>query len=909
MSGIEATSPASEIKRIVRFLLSFSVNDSGVITEHELEAALQEAKLFAEKRGLDPALVDDMRDMLKERFLVQWKASSILHDEDFRPWLGEASSTIDPFYWARYGVYLGEAKGWPEHIVTRLSDESFQVLNLCGNPAEEADWDRRGLVMGNVQSGKTANYIGLICKAADAGYKCVIVIAGTTTDLRNQTQTRIDEGFVGYDSSRFSDTSVDPIPYVGVGLIDSARRPTSLTNQHSDFNKNRARLGTPLENSQEPVVFVVKKNASVLKNLLDWLTNNGLNQGATRINQPLLLIDDEADNASVNTRFRKDGDPDYDVTAINRRLREILRLFRRSSYVGYTATPFANIFIDPDTDAEMLRDDLFPRSFIVSLDSPSNYMDGRRIFIDDSDEIVREISDTQPSLPAQHTKDLRVTALPRSLKEAVRAFLVTVAIKQLRGLGDEHSSMLINVSRFIGVQDQVWNLVTQYVDQIKNSFRVYGALPADQALGDPTINDVHDTWDREYHALGPWGEIQSALQSTAGSVEVVERNGPSKHALAYENYLNGRKVIVVGGQAISRGLTLEGLTISYYLRRTAMYDTLMQMGRWFGYRSGYEDLCRVYMLRETAEHYGHVTEAVEELRDELRYMQQVGATPREFGLKVRSHPDNVLIVTAKNKMGSAEKRIIRVSFSMEFIETSTLVRDEAARSQNLALAKALAASLESSGASLSRPGGSSHLLLTEVPVGFVLNFLRHWKNAQTSYRTEPSVVCDYVTQRAEDELSLWDVLFVGKREDARSLSVRVGGEELFCRRRNVADTSSDRYLKFHNARVGEPLDESFGLPSEEAAEIRDAYRAANPTRKTVPGNAYRGRRKRPLLVVHFLDLDAVPGAPVVAWGASFPRTSRDTDVAEYVINAVMRKELDAYVETEFEVDGSDEGEK
>ena len=262
------------------------------------------------------------------------------------------------------------------------------------------------MVVGHVQSGKTANYAGLICKAADAGYKLIVVIAGVHNNLRSQTQRRIDEGFVGRDSARLLSRQDDML--VGVGRFEDTRRPVTFTNTIRDFNKATASsVGIPIQNLTEPAVFVIKKNSHTLRNLLEWLREHSSRRGKERIDEPMLLIDDEADNASINIRHGAG-----EVSRINGQIRELLRMFDKSCYVGYTATPFANIFIDPDTDDEMCGEDLFPRSFIVSLDPPSNYFGATAVFLQGQDQFLRHIEDNEDILPIRHRIDLVLPCHP-----------------------------------------------------------------------------------------------------------------------------------------------------------------------------------------------------------------------------------------------------------------------------------------------------------------------------------------------------------------------------------------------------------------------------------------------------------------------------------------------------------------
>ncbi len=267
-------------------------------------------------------------------------------------------------------------------------------------------------------------------------------------------------------------------------------------------------------------------------------------------------------------------------------------------------------------------------------------------------------------------------------------------------------------------------------------------------------------------------------------------NGSAGDVLDYaEREETGLKVIAVGGDKLARGLTLEGLCVSYFVRSTKMYDTLMQMGRWFGYRPEYDDLCRVWMPEEAEGWYAHVAEAIEELREELRRMEAAGATPEEFGLRVRSHP-TALIVTARNKMGSGEKVVVKIGLGNNFVETAILRRDGASLEANRMAARRLAGRLIEAGKSPTNavliPGGR---LITEVPAQPILDFLSEFQNHPGSMLTEPGPVKRYIEERAGTELAGWDILFASLRE-SENLTDTSLGIAINCQRR-TAGTKSD----------------------------------------------------------------------------------------------------------------------
>lgn len=847
--------------------------------------------------AVSDAEAEQLARQLEARHDVTMTIGAVLTSHDFEPWLDAKRSSIDPYYWSRYRRLLAE-KNFSGQVLATLDEVTDRILGLLENPEKEGSWDRRGMVVGHVQSGKTANYIGLICKAADAGYRIIVVIAGIHNNLRNQTQARIDEGFVGRDSARLVTDRERRI--IGVGRYDSLFLPWTFTNSVRDFNRVGAeQVGGSLSDLRVPAVFVIKKNSNTLKNLADWLKDYNARGGRRTVEAPMLLIDDEADNASINIKHDKD-----EVSRINGQIRGLLKMFDRSCYVGYTATPFANIFISPDTDDEMLGEDLFPRNFIVGLDPPTNYFGASRVFIDEPTAFIRHIEDNEDYLPLKHQKGMQVAGLPPSLLKAVRTFVVARAIRLVRGQVNQHCSMLVNASRFTDVQRQIRNEIHAKLDAIQASCRVNGALPVAQALKDPEIKELHAVWEEEYADAGcEWPHVQKVLHEAASPIRVVEVNSRSSGTLNYADHeKTGLNVIAVGGFSLSRGLTLEGLVISYFLRNSMMYDTLMQMGRWFGYRPEYEDLCRVWMLEEAESWYRYIAVSIEELREEMRKMQEANATPEEFGLKVRSHPDT-LIVTARNKMGSGEQVVVRVGLGNEFIETTALRWDEASLETNRRAAVALAERCATTGKSFDGavqvPGG---YLLRDVPVEPILEFLTEFQNDPQSMLTDPSPVRRYIEDRAKGELRLWDVLIPSiSRSDHVPLVDRSLGIEIVCQRRMQGKKSRPgrTLLITDNQRVASRGVEKTGLDPEVAkvaeAEYRDEKKLSEGEVRNYPDKIYRNRRTKPLVILHMLSIGEA-GAnlsgekPILAWSISFPTTSLPEDRVEYVVNTTWMRE-------------------
>lgn len=852
--------------------------------------------------------------LLEERNGINMGIGAIVDAPEFRPWLHEARADIDPHYWGRYKKLL-HSKRLPADVITSTDTITDSILDRMGNPNDPGPWDRKGMVVGHVQSGKTQNYTGLICKAADAGYRLIVVIAGIHNNLRNQTQARIDEGFVGRDTGRLEKKETKERPRViGVGRFDDRKAPVSLTTTLKDFNRATATTNTSqIASYAVPVVLVIKKNSSTLANLVDWLKEHSTSHGSDMVDQPMLLIDDEADNASIDIKYGKG-----EASRINGQIRELLALFRRSCYVGYTATPFANIFIDPDTDDDLRGQDLFPRHFIFGLDAPTNYFGARKVFIDgipDEDEerplYVRYIDDNGDVLPVKHKIDHDLTALPESMLMALRCFLVARVIRNLRGQGHQHASMLVNASRFTGVQGLIRNRLHQHLKEIEDAVRVDGGR-RDGAAANDEIGRIRDCWAEEYADSGSsWDEVLAGLLPVVASARVVAVNAASPANLDYDGGGSGQTIITVGGFSLSRGLTLEGLTVSYFLRNSVMYDTLMQMGRWFGYRPDYEDLCRIWMPQQAVSWYAHIGEASEELQLELKRMQQANATPEQFGLAVRSHP-SALMVTARNKMGAGKKHVM-VGLSNSFIETVKLSAASEVIRNNRAARDRLLEDLATDGYGLKTapevPGG---WLLRGVPWQRVDTFLRSFDNERESVLTDPRPVRDYIAERARDELGTWDVLIASLRSGA-GVSVTIGGWPIVPPQRRLGDEELRRgilAISGKKLRLSSRGVEKAGLDDDVAALAEAQYlkeelskkQAGNESeRPNFPDRIYRAKRTRPLLVLYNIALKteklpddllaSVPTEPVVGWALSFPISARPDKKVEYILNPVALRDL------------------
>jgi len=637
--------------------------------------------------GLDEASRDRIILELETRLAISiGTATKLVDPHGHQDWYSGDRKQGRRFF-ERYRAFLSQDIGWAGAAIDALDDATDLIMELLEDPQREGPWDRRGLVVGHVQSGKTANYAGVICKAADAGYKLVIVLSGMHNLLRKQTQKRLERDFLGYDTSNAK--RGQPLVPFGVGDIDRSVHAEYLTTQLYDFKRSIAdNVGVGVQ--ERPLLLVIKKNASILRNVNAWVAEILVKTGDTAT-RPLIVIDDEADQASIDI-----GDPelddqgvpaeDYDPSRINGEIRKLLRAFDRSAYIGYTATPFANILIHDEAIAKKYGDDLFPRSFIINLPAPSDYVGPRLVFgigtpepgeePDDPLPVVRDVDQKgEDWISVIHKKEFRPShagkeAIPPSLETAILSFIIVCAARASRGQVAVHNSMLLHVTRFKQVHQRIFEQVEEWLNDVKRRLR-YGVEDG------PLVEELHRLWVEDFEPttraicsrdIGKglrattWKQVQGHLVTAVDKIRVQIANSAAPDAIDYDgNSETGLSIIAIGGDKLSRGLTLEGLSVSYFLRPSKMYDTLMQMGRWFGYRPGYVDLCRLFLPEELSSWFQHVTKAAEELRDRFDTMARLGATPENYGHRIQSH--EILLVTALNKMRYAKE--FQVSFAGE----------------------------------------------------------------------------------------------------------------------------------------------------------------------------------------------------------------------------------------------------
>lgn len=590
------------------------------------------------------------------------------------------------YYWLRQREYLVDRLGWSQADIGSLDDATDRILSHLEDPRLDgpAQFDVRGLVMGYVQSGKTANFCALVAKAADAGYKLVIVLSGVHNTLRLQTQHRINRAL-----------GLDP---TGIPEPEPGRRWIGLTTAalHGDF-----RAGTINANvlqGNEHVLVVCKKNASVLQRLTQWIEN----RAPTSL--PVLIIDDEADQASINTggnrqpvQDNSDLAPDdldnpqhtedeLDPSVINGLVRKLVRSFARVAYVAYTATPFANVLINHLAIDRDVFQDLYPRDFIVALPRPNGYTGAERLFGRDALpgehegppplDVIDIVPEYEADLLTPNRREVGTydPVIPSTMRIAFLDFVLATAARIHRSGADIPATMLIHTHHRMPVQNRLGELLRDFVSEVRQSWRY------DRHSIHPELSE---RWERRFRPViasvnmnhdVPFSTIEEQVDRFfRDPVPVLVLNSSSTDQLDYETDPN-LKAVVVGGNRLSRGLTLEGLLVSFYVRRTQYFDTLMQMGRWFGYREQYVDLTRIYTTMELSGWFQDLALSEEELRREIARYERENLTPLDFGPRIRSHP--AMMITAQNKMGSA--RIVSQNYSGYMLQTTAFRLDDRA---------------------------------------------------------------------------------------------------------------------------------------------------------------------------------------------------------------------------------------
>jgi hypothetical protein len=700
-----------------------------------------------------------------------------------RDWWTKIKDKIKTYYWDRYYSYMESKPGWSITSLIEIDNSTDEVMNAIANPTLGIADERRGLVYGDVQSGKTAHYIGLINKAYSAGYKIIIVLTGMHNSLRSQTQSRIDEEVLGYETSSQVQFNQQTRNVIGVGNVISNSQIgalQSLTNrdEKGDFN-NKIAIASFLP----PYVIITKKNSKILNNILRTLKKSTIaikSESGDKVipaKYPALIIDDEADQASINTNDMNKKDT---PSSINGKIRSLLNLFECKSYVGYTATPFANIFIPHRTDDDVYGKDLFPKDFIARSPRPSLYI-GAREFFGLGDEEIKPLPLTEyieTSEPIK--KDSDIIEIPKELKKAIKFFLISTAVRNLRGQRNKPNTMLVHMVRYIEqqkklkkkiydyVHEEIFNYINGNDQEIENDFKDIYTQNYVKTTKELKKNYSRYTDGCEEFAFDVvWNEIKRIVR--ANELDIWTVNGKSEDSLIYKNW-EGQpfNVIAIGGDKLSRGLTLEGLTISYFTRTASAMDTLMQMGRWFGYRPGYLDLCRLFTTQELYNNYEIIAYSVDNLISQFDEMNLQKSDPEHFGLKIATDPH--ILISARNKIRTGTD--YQSDFSNSMTQTRLMDADQDIIEENYNAVDELLSSLDQNrldspqhkadAAHDPRNTPKGKYFWTQVPGSKIADFFERYHTSKAATKASSQHIADYIREMNRcDGLTDWTICLCG----------------------------------------------------------------------------------------------------------------------------------------------------
>ena len=739
-------------------------------------------------------------------------------------------------HWPALRGYISETKGWGEETAKKIDISSDEVVSLLADPNNH-EFQHRGLVVGYVQSGKTANMTAVIAKAIDEGYNMIIVLAGLTNKLRQQTQRRMETDLV----NRYPD---DWLQWTNSEDDGDFRMP-----------KNRAFI---MPTDRQKQLCVLKKNVSPLRDFIETLE---LTPAATLRKLRVLLIDDECDSASVNAASNE-----LDMTAINERIRRIIRLIPAVTYVGYSATPFANVLISPYPPQNTELDDLYPRDFITSLERPDGYFGTEQLFgrdpIDADDvqvdeeglDMIREVPiEELPYLqPARRgEKDEFHPQMTPSLEDAVLYFLAACAARIARGDGNAHMTMLVHTSIYTILHERLSALIAGWLE-----IHDYELRTATGEMG----KRLRLVWEREFHRLPAevTEEEPISFDQLAGLIgDVLERKEtPVENSLAENrlDYENGPKIyIVVGGTVLSRGLTLEGLMVSYFLRTTTQYDTLLQMGRWFGYRPRYEDLPRIWMTAELHTSFRMLALVEAEIRADIKELSDRGVTPMAFAVRVRTIPG--MAITAASKMRHA--RVCDISYSGQHVQTIRFYhKDQGIVSANWQAGGELLSSAERLG---SRANIDGKVLFSGVPVTLIRRFLQSYYVHKDHRELSGELLLKYIDE-VREVFPAWNIGLYQPRAGSQSeKSLGVIGH---CRLTNRAMLDDQKPHMADIKALMSRRDVAFDCANSVPPEIASDWSLLKKWRQEQIGAV-------PLLILYAIDRDSRPQRP------SRTRTSLD----------------------------------
>jgi hypothetical protein len=792
----------------------------------------------------NPAIPDEYRNRLK--VLIEREENIILEPVRFltEGAEGEWFQNVDRSQWYYWPTLRGFllSHNWSMKSVRSLDDATDRILRKFHSPSEN-QFDVRGLVLGYVQSGKTANFTATIAKAADCGYRLFIVLSGIDKGLRMQTQARLNREITG--EARFPGDS-DHVPYPPSGKQWHSFTTADVDGDFKPGSVSQAALRGP-----EPVMIVVKKNGAVLRHLIRWL--NGTSREILA-DIATLVVDDEADMASIDTKgtYQTEDEPlppDYESpSVINGLIRKLLNIFPKSVYIAYTATPFANVLIPHDTHDPSLQNDLYPRDFIADLPKPLGYFGAEELFgLGNPDgntsnsgiDVIRQVPDND-------IISLENKVFPRSLEDAIIGFILSGAARAQRGDKLKPATMLIHTSHRIESHMNLEDMVKDKFSEFKNDWRYNkensSILPRLRDMWEldfrPLIQTISQKYDTDFE------DLKKYIDDFLEAVIIKTLNSFTGTVLDYSRdpYM---KTICIGGNKLSRGLTLEGLVSSYFVRDSPNYDTLMQMARWFGFREGYADLTRIWTTGKLADEFALLAFVEHQLRDDIRVYEDMQLTPRNIGMRIWQHPSMQVTSYLKRRYASLVK--ISQSYSGTLVQTFKFPFDRpdilaAQQDQNLRAIEDL----------ISRMGkptkwendGQNRPVWKNVPYQDVLNFLSGFVQDDFPERSacDLNLVRSYISHQIQNnELTGWTVSIRGRESLNEELGVTSWKVQGF----NINQISRTRITATNSLGViTSPGDEAAGFNDEELemykqntsqSTLEDQNRAARRIRSPEEG--------------------------------------------------------------------------
>lgn len=965
----------------------FNLTDKEFNSKYEV--ALKEAK-YEKKTSMSPSI--SLQKNNEESWLTKERIERIKWDND------DTKS-----YRTRYLKYL-EQIGRSNLIIKETERSSLEIIKKLGDPESDEQFFIKGLVVGSVQSGKTSNFNAVINSSIDVGYKLIIVLSGLMEDLRSQTQKRIEKEVEG--------KMIRTNEFIGVGEISSfgqlgkhpdVNQVVVPTSEKNDFNRTMQEAQFSLNNTN---ILICKKNTSVLQNLLLWL-HDYLNENNDKHNIPLLIIDDEADNASINNLGHKGKE--YS-NKINGHIRALLALFNKKTYIGYTATPFANVLQDLNetpTKKWIVKDsrnnidiefdqegNLFPEDFIELLYPPNNYLGPKNFFetrIEDVKKIepliAEPVSDHIESFPErvlndedgsiivvdkvndkyefEKNEDLKMMFgeysnykrltrsptrydefpkyLPESLKTAIKCFIISVSIRSSRRqemfgsiLFQRHNTMLIHISRFTEWQNRTKRLVEIYIDSIRDRL-------VNDNINDPnsiysefqkvwmkefvyTIDNISEylPYNDEFLTKKNFNEIKEYLINSVSGIEIKAVNTLEKDILDYD--ASDKKYIVIGGNKLSRGYTLEGLSINYFIRNTNYADALLQMGRWFGYRPGYIDCCKLFSTYDTLNKFDLCTWTIEELEEEFKKLvnSPIPKKPRDYATKILSHR-GVLKITRPSVLKNSST--IKGSFEDRVEQSTEFYLNKSTIEKSWSKFKELYKKYENK---FNYDTESGFLILHTNKEG-LFEFLNSQKTFTSNF--ENLALQRFIDICEEyNKVTNWTIAIRTKGD--RSGNILKKEDSGFSQEIRLTKRTTTK--KFENILIQKkifkasgdssniitsPKDLSLTLDKETIDKAEKAFKLNNPN-KNIPGHIYVSSMKDTdgLLVVYLMDLKQIYvtdelkdianidkinlDTPLIGFAVAIPPLNENIG-GDYLVNAEIQKRL-TLQETQIEDDIDDE---